>query len=403
MKRLVFLSQYFHPEPGATSELLSEVALELSRRGYPTSAIAGQPSYHSSERISALMSYGAVSIRRCWSTQFQRHNPLGRILNTATFTLSAFANLLRLPRGCIVVCVTNPPILNWACAVAGVFKRLHYVALIHDVYPDIAERLHAIKEGGVIARLWRRLNAFAYARAEFVVVLGRDMQRHFQSSFGAAVQSKLRLIPNWSEDLAAASPLRAENPVLKSLDLVDRFVVLYSGNFGDFHEMDTILSAARLLRNDRISFLFMGKGKQLPKIKRAAAAEPNVHLLPPQPRTLLGTTLTACDASIVSLRAGLSGLAVPSKLYGILASAKAAIVVAPADSEPALEIAECGGGIVTPPGDVAALAAALRQLANDPLRAAELGEKGYLSFRRKYTLPTVASQWAAMVEQLGVR
>jgi colanic acid biosynthesis glycosyl transferase WcaI len=400
-KRLVFLSQYFHPEPGATSELLSEVALELSRRGYATSAIAGQPTYHRRERVPVLMNYGPVAIRRCWSTQFQRHNPVGRILNTATFTLSAFVQLLRLPQGCIVVSVTNPPILNWACAIAGFFKRMRYVALIHDVYPDIAERLHAIREGGVVARLWRHLNFIAYSRADFVVVLGRDMQKHFESSFGEIVKAKLRLIPNWSEDLAATSPARADNPILKSLGLVDRFVVLYSGNFGDFHEIDTILSAAQILKEDRVSFLFIGKGKQLPKIQRTASSEPNVLLLPPQPRALLASSLTACDASIVSLREGLSGLAVPSKLYGVMAAAKAALVVAPADSEAAIEIEECGGGVVTPPGDARALATAIRQLASDPLRAIELGGKGYRSFQRKYTLPAVVSQWAALIEQLG--
>ena len=82
-------------------------------------------------------------------------------------------------------------------------------------------------------------------------------------------------------------------------------------------------------------FLFYGEGKQSDLVRQAAkeSSHRSVRLLPFQPREQLGLTLTGCDVSLVTLRVGLSGLAVPSKLYGALASGKPIVAIAPQDCE----------------------------------------------------------------------
>ena len=114
--------------------------------------------------------------------------------------------------------------------------------------------------------------------------------------------------------------------------------------------------------------MFIGSGAQEDRVKQhiVHTGAHNMKLLPYQPRTKLNVSLTACDVGLVTLQPGMTGLAVPSKLYGILAAGKPVVVIGPEDSEPAMVVLENSCGLVVRPGDAAGLAAALYRLKDDP-------------------------------------
>ena len=196
----MFVSQYFAPEPGATSELLAGIAEELAKAGMNVNAIAGQPSYFATERLRKDLLINGVKVRRIWSTQSSKNSMLGRVLNTASFSASLFLSLLVLsPRDRIFVAVTTPPTLPLICYAAHLIRGGKYVAVIHDVYPDIAVELGALRERGLVARLWRFFNRRAFRRASAIVALGRDMHELLLARYGQDLSARMQIIPNWAD------------------------------------------------------------------------------------------------------------------------------------------------------------------------------------------------------------
>jgi glycosyltransferase involved in cell wall biosynthesis len=144
-----------------------------------------------------------------------------------------------------------------------------------------------------------------------------------------------------------------------------KFIALYSGNLGLAHDFETLMGAAKRLGSDGIELVFAGEGPRLDEVRRLTAGLPCVSFLPPQPKQNLSVFLAAADVHLVTMRAGLEGLVVPSKAYGAMASRKPLIFVGPAGSEIARVIDETGAGTAVRNGDAEALVSALRkELAN---------------------------------------
>jgi len=167
------------------------------------------------------------------------------------------------------------------------------------------------------------------------------------------------VIHNWA-DGDEIKPLNGEeNSFASTQNLSDKFVVLFSGNLGRVNEFQTVLEAARALRDRTgILFLFIGEGAKASEIEDYIKGHnlDNIRMLPYQPRENLKYSLSAGDASLVTLADGLAGLSVPSKTYGILAAGRPIIFVGDTNSSTARIVEENKCGAVVSSGDSNGLA-----------------------------------------------
>jgi colanic acid biosynthesis glycosyl transferase WcaI len=140
--------------------------------------------------------------------------------------------------------------------------------------------------------------------------------------------------------------------------------------------VEIIVEAARLLahRPDLI-FMICGDGGALPDLMARAAGLSNVRFLPLQPRSELNDLLSAADIHLLPQKTTAQDLVMPSKLLGMAASGRPVIATVNPDTEIANTLAGFGAGfgIVTPPGDASALAAAIECLAGNPIERLRLG------------------------------
>jgi glycosyltransferase involved in cell wall biosynthesis len=154
--------------------------------------------------------------------------------------------------------------------------------------------------------------------------------------------------------------------------------LLYSGNFGLGHELDTVLRGLHSLNGDgRIKVLLVGNGKGLAETRRVVK-ELNLHEVeyrPPVPLYELPRLLAEGDIHLVAQKPGTEGLIVPSKIYGTLAAGRPVIFVGPDRCEVSRIVRESGCGFVVAPGDVQAAAKALRELAGDADLRRQMGER----------------------------
>jgi colanic acid biosynthesis glycosyl transferase WcaI len=398
---LVFLSLVFHPDSSASSLMLTDLFRRLAASGMKITVLCAFPSKDSVERVGYLPRYDeldGIRIIRCGLRIDGKRSLAHRALAYASFLTHAGWQLLRRPRTTRILGGSDPPFLPIALLVLSRLGRFRYELLLHDIYPDILTGVGAMPASSPVVRLWRALNRQAFRRARRVTAIGRDMVRLLTDGYGVD-RAKIDFLPLWGVAEIDSSEVTARSHLLQELGLDDRFVVQYAGNMGLLHDMDSIVLAADMLRDDpSIHFLLIGKGR-----RRAAAEDLAAHLeltnitwLDFIYRDRLRDGLLACDTSIVSLRPGLEGVAVPSKLFGILASGRSVLAQVPAESEVAYVVEEERCGLVIPPGDPEALADAIRRLAADADATRAMGERARAAYDAKYSIEHAANAYAAM-------
>jgi glycosyltransferase involved in cell wall biosynthesis len=278
---------------------------------------------------------------------------------------------LRLPRQDVTVALTDPPIIGLAALAARPRRGLVYFC--QDIFPEVAGLLEDF-HSPVVNTLLDRLNRFLVRRAARVVALGDTMASRLINGKGAD-PARTTVIHNWA-DTSAIVPSPKDNAFSRAHGLHDRFVVLHAGNIGLSQNLDMVIDAAAALRDRReIVFVFIGDGNRRPALEAAVQARQlsNVRFLPFQPREQMRWTYAASDVCLVSLKAGLAGYIVPSKLYPILAAGRPYVAAVEPMSEVAAVTERHRCGVLVPAGDAAALAAALTRLADAPHEREAMG------------------------------
>jgi len=122
-------------------------------------------------------------------------------------------------------------------------------------------------------------------------------------------------------------------------------------------------------------------------------------MLSHQPYALVPQIYAASDLCVVPLALNTGSDAVPSKVYRIMACARAVLVCADPESDLAelIRVAQCG--IVVPPGSPDALASAVVAAMHDPSACAAMGEAGRRHVLTHYTRPSISAQYEALVRE----
>ncbi len=375
--RLCVFNRSYWPDFGATGQLLTELAEDLvADHGLEVTIVCGYPLGRDRPGVPAREVRNGVEIVRAAGSTWSPRRFVGRATNYVSYFASALLAGLRVRRPDVVMAMTDPPIIGLAALAAARRARAPFVFLCEDVFPEVAvlvEDFHS----ETVNRALAGVNRFLLARADAVVALGETMKRRLVEGKGAA-PSVITVIDNWA-DTEALVPLDRRNAFSAAQGLDDRFVVMHAGNIGLSQSLETVIDAAARLRGDaRIVFVFLGDGARRPVLEARAAAAglDNVRFVPYQPRERLGKTYAAADLFLVSLRAGLSGYIVPSKIYGILAAGRPYVAAVEDDCEVAALTRTYDCGVVVPPGDAAALAGAIAALAADRSRREALGARG---------------------------
>ena len=356
------VSIYFYPDLSGTGQILTDLAIGLRRMGCEVDAYTSQPTFGSRRRVSRFEVHEGVRIHRVPATQMNKDAPVGRVLNSITFFVSVLWVLLtKRTKGPLLI-VSHPPFLAVAGYLLRKLKGQRYVYLVHDVFPDGAVALGYIRPNGFIRSVWDTMNKLSIRNAASLVVLGEKMKDLVVRKGGNAMNGdRVRVIHNWADENFIRPLAKRDNRFAVEHGLQDTFVVLYSGNMGRSHNLETIVAAADRLRDRPMTFLFIGDGGKKAKLEAMVAERGmrNVRFLPYQPRETLPLSLTCGDVSLIALEPGIEGISMPSKLYSNLASGRPIIALVEERGELAgiLEAAGCGKSVA--PSDVDGLVSLL--------------------------------------------
>jgi glycosyltransferase involved in cell wall biosynthesis len=394
--RLLVLNQYYRPGLEATANLLADLCEHLAD-DYEITVVTGR--LHDHEGLPTEEMLNGVRVLRTRSTAYDRTKLQHRALNYLTYLADSMLRSVSIERPDLVVCMTDPPIVgDLGVAVARRF-RAPLLVISEDVFPEIATELGRL-DNPVLVGILRRLVAYYLHRADHIVAIGEKMRERLVAK--GAKPDRITVISNWV-DAQAIVPSPRDNDWSREQGLVDRFVVMHSGNVGHAQNLDALVYATTYLRDlDDLAVPIVGFGARHAEITALAArleANP-VRFLPYQPREVLGRSLSAAHVHYVGLAKGLSGFVVPSRLYGILAAGRPVIVAADPDSETTRLVEEVGCGVTLPPDRPDLVAAAIRDAHDGRLDLEEMGGRGRDYVEREADRPVALRRYRELVESL---
>ncbi|MDA1105327.1 MAG: glycosyltransferase family 4 protein [Planctomycetota bacterium] len=403
--RILLLNQCFFPDIVSTAQISHDLATYLVAHGHHVTAVSSRSIYgEAGDSLPAHETVDGIDIHRVKGAMFGKRGILLRVVDFGAFYVRAFCRVVSLPRHDVVVSLTTPPFISLVGIMAGWIKGNRTAYWVMDLYPDLPLACGVLKPRSPVTWLTERVNRFCLRHSTVTVALGRCM-RDLILSKGIPAE-RVRTIQVWSDQEAVRPVPRESNAYRREWGVGDRLLVMYSGNFGLGHDVQTFLDAAKRLQgDDRIRFAFVGGGKKKAEVEAFVKSRflANCVLAPYQPRERLDELLSAADVHLASLSDGIEGIMVPSKLYGMMAAARASIFIGRDTGEVALTIVEQSCGTVIGCGNVDALVAAIQQYAADPSRAMEEGQRGRAAVERLYTKDSLCAAWMSTLEEAASR
>ncbi|MDB4988119.1 MAG: colanic acid biosynthesis glycosyl transferase, partial [Myxococcaceae bacterium] len=266
MQSLIFTEQFYYPEGWGGAQVPRDITTHLAAAGFDVSVICGSDLYAPVEgelgpdpeqrgvrilRIPRLLG-GDIHSRK--------------LLRQLWFYLLSVPALLSHGRPQLYVTQTNPPLMVPIVAAIARLRGVPLLIIAQDLYPEVMVAHGMVGKDSFPTRLLNRVFRAAYGSASKVVALGSTMAERLYEK-GVAPE-RVSIISNWAtgdEQVVTG----AANVLRKSWNLEGKFVVLYSGNLGIAHDIQTPIRALKLAleREPNIRLVIVGKGPRLQDAK----------------------------------------------------------------------------------------------------------------------------------------
>lgn len=383
--RILLVNNLFQPEPNHLKGLA--FASELRRRGHDVQVLTGFPNYPAGRlypgyrmRWTLREELDGVPITRVASYLSHDASAGRRILSYASLAAAQAAHaLVAAGRFDVTHVYMGPLTLMWPARVRRAFRGTRIVADVQDIWPESVTN-SGMLGGGLAARLLDAWCRRSYAGADRLVVLSQGYKDALVTR--GLDPARIDVVHNWCDERALQAEVGAGAEKLLE---PGPFNVLYAGNLGKLQGLDAVLDAAKLLReaSPAVRLLVVGDGVEHARLARRVADEGLVNVRMPgrvAPEVAAGLQRRA-DALLIHLvPTPLTRIGIPQKVQAYMAAGRPILLAGEGDAAALLRRARAGR--ICRPGDPAAIAAAVRELAGLPRGAlAELGANGEAFYR----------------------
>ena len=409
--RILLVTHYFPPETGAPQARLSALASAWAADGDEVTVLTGMPNHPTG--VIPAQYRGAIRRRerrdgyrvlRTWLYATPNEGVARKTIGHLSFMLTSVLLGGRASGPADVVVVSSPTFFSIGAGwLLARLKRARLVVEVRDLWPAIFTELGVLTSRPLI-RLLERLELAAYAAADTVIVVSDGFRANLLArGVPAAKVHTIRngVRPGDFDPGAPADPgLRARLGAGPGDTLV-----LYAGTHGISQGLTTVAEAAAQLAarpaGQPVRFAFVGEGadKQRLADRVAELGLDTVTLLPGVPSGQVPALLAAADICLVPLRdVPLFSAFIPSKMFECLAAGKPVVGAVAGE---AAQILREAGACVVPPGDSAALAAAVRALAADPARRQAMGRQGRCYVEKHFDRAVLAALYRKLLDAPG--
>ncbi|UCC39473.1 MAG: glycosyltransferase family 4 protein [Candidatus Aminicenantes bacterium] len=400
-KRLLFLNRSFYPDVEATGQFLTELCQELEK-DFEIHVICGNPLYRKVKKKGFVHKsyYGNITIWRINNTTFPKKFFFTKFINLFSYFVPCFFWIFFLKKMDCVIVETDPPLLASIAYVYSAIRRCPFIYYSQDIWPQVGIVTGAFSSTFII-KILKAINRFLYHRATRIIVPGQDMKKRLEED--SIPPHKVEIVENWA-DPGQIFPVKKENNIfLKKYSPGNKFVVMYSGNLGLSQDLENVIHLADSLKQTHeIEFVLVGEGALKDKLVNLSDSFglKNIEFLTYQEKSDLKYSLSSAHIHLITLKKGMKGYIVPSKVYGIMAAGKP-FIAAVDDGSEIQKIAEkyhCG--IVVKPSNVEELKKAVLWAFHHRDQIEKMGENGRKALEDYYSKKICTQKFKKIVENI---
>jgi len=200
----------------------------------------------------------ASGVKVIKSRAYVRTSGMSRFLSWSLFSIHYFFYLLFCKKPSHILVVTNPPTTPFITAMIAGMRGIPFYILVFDLYPEALQQAGISSTQSWIYKRWQKNNRWTFAKAAGLITLSESMK---QAVSQYTTPDRVHIIFNWADTSYIFPVERTTNPFASQHQLHDKFVVMYSGNMGLTHDLESLIDAASILSSDQqIVFVLIGDG-----------------------------------------------------------------------------------------------------------------------------------------------
>ncbi|HQN65181.1 MAG TPA: glycosyltransferase family 4 protein [Methylophilus sp.] len=402
---IMIVSQYFWPE----SFRINALACALKAQGHEVSVLTGKPNYPEGKFFSGYKGWGIqkevwqeIPIYRIPILARGRQSGLKLAFNYLSFIVSGLLIapfvLHKQKIDVIFVYAPSPIFQVIPASFLGWLKRVSVALWVQDLWPQSAQATGYVKST-LLIKLLERLVRFAYAHTDLLLV----QSQAFVEPVTKLAPGHIPVVyyPNSVED-AFYAPQPIDVPRVEVMQNTD-FSVLFAGNIGTAQSVETIVNAAKILKDyPQISIVMMGSGSMADWVaqQQQQYALSNLHLVGRFPAETMPVLMRQASVLLVTLKKDpIFAATIPSKIQAYLATARP--IIACLDGEGARLIQEAGAGLGVAAEDADGLAEAILRLYRASAQEREaMGLRGQAYFKQHFDEQKLATELVQHFEAL---
>jgi hypothetical protein len=406
-KKILIMGDYFYPDFASTGQLLTELCLEL-QNDYFITVITSVPSkieYRFKENIN-FENYENIRLVRVKTAKFNKRVKVSRIKHIFEHYMQVKKAIKMLSKQDIILSISQPPILG---GLQGLYaKKIHggkFIYSIQDFNPEQAEAIGYVKNKALMDKI-REIDIETCKKADINLIVGRDMVDTLKKR-KIFNKNKTVLINNWIDE-KKVYPISSKNRFVmefkKKYNLLNKFVIMYSGNIGLYYDLENIIKVIARFSNYRnVVFAFVGDGakkRDLEYYVRDNEIE-NVRFIPFQEKDKIIYSLNAADVHIVANQKNIKGVSFPSKIYGVMAVGKFIMGILEEGSEALNLIKESKCGLYVNPQDYGGIYKMIKMAIEfDKRKIYEIGLNGRAYLEKKLTKDSAINKYRILFDNI---
>lgn len=403
--RVTIVGLNYSPEPTGIAPYTAGLAVGLVATGFDVRVVTAYPHYpawriaegYRGRRMREIVS--GVRVNRIRPYMPARPTGIKRLLLEISFGIGSVFTKWNTPD---VVVMVSPAL--FAVAIAQLRARLTrsrpaVIVWVQDIYGLGVAETGAMSGRG--AKLMAAIEGAVLRRADRVVVIHDRFKRYVASTLGVD-SSRISVVRNWTHFAPKVSDREAFR---RKFGWESEVVVLHAGNMGAKQALENVVEAARLAdaRKANVRFVLLGNGNQRDKLETAAKGIRRLDFMASLDDADFQGAMAAADVLLVNEKAGVTEMAVPSKLTSYFSAARPVLVATDNGSITAEEIEAAGAGVRVDAGDPESLLRESLLLGGDRSRAAELGRNGAAFQLRFLSQSSAISNYAEIINSLAVK
>lgn len=341
-KKILVICQYYKPEPFR----ISDICEELVRRGHEVQVVTGYPNYpegilyegygkgkHIDEVINGVKVHRCFTIPRETGAVKRLMNYYSYAASSATYVLSKECVASDGKPFDVVFCNQLSPVMMADAAIA--YKKKHKVPVVMyclDLWPE------SLIAGGItrqsaIYKYFHHVSKRIYRQMDKILITSRMFTRYLEDEFGIK-KERIEYLPQYAEGIFEQIPVREEDGV---------FNFMFAGNIGAVQSVETIIKAAKLLRDEPVKFHIVGGGTDLDRLQQMSSELENVVFYGRRPLEEMPQFYAKADAMLVTLaKDPVLSLTLPGKVQSYMAVGKPIIGAIDGETKEVVEEAQCG-------------------------------------------------------------